>query len=142
MAAPKFHIQRLAETLHREIGIVISQELRDARIPDIVTITEVKLGNDTRNATVYVSVMGDKGKRNSALAALNRAAPFIQREVASRVVTRNFPKLLFKLDASIEYGQRINKLFKKIQGDLDSGSGQPNQLNDQGGNEDDRLGTS
>jgi ribosome-binding factor A len=119
MAVPKFHIERLAETLHREIGTVISQEVRDSRVPDVVTITEVRLSKDARNATVYVSVMGDKSKRASALAALNRAAPFIQRTVASRVATKNFPRLQFKLDGSIEYGQHINKLFKEIQCDLD-----------------------
>ena len=118
MAAPKFHIERLREMLHREIGTVIAREVRDPRIPDIVTVTEVKLARDARNATVYVSVMGDDFEKQGTVAALNKAAPFIQRTVASRVVTKHFPQLIFKIDTSIEYGQRINELFKQIQDDL------------------------
>jgi ribosome-binding factor A len=119
MAAPKWHIERLREMLHREIGTVIAQEIRDPRIPDIVTVTEVKLARDARNATVYVSVMGDGAEKEDALNALGKAAPFIQRTVASRVVTKSFPHLIFKLDTSIEYGQHMNELFKEIQHDLD-----------------------
>ncbi|MDR2578263.1 MAG: 30S ribosome-binding factor RbfA [Chitinispirillales bacterium] len=119
MSAPKWHIERLREQLHREIGTVIAQEVRDPRIPDIVTVTEVKLARDARNATVYVSIMGDGAEKQSAVNALNNAAPFIQRAVAARVVTKNFPRLLFKIDTSIEHGQHINELFKEIQKDLE-----------------------
>jgi ribosome-binding factor A len=130
MAAPKFHIDRLRGMLHREIGLVISQEVRDPRIPAIVTVTEVKLARDVRNATVYVSVMGSDQEKQDAIDALNKAAPFIQRVVASRVVTKNFPHLIFKIDTSIEYGQHINELFKEIQDDLvdgrDGGAAQQN----------------
>lgn len=108
----------MREQLHREIGTVIAQEVRDPRIPDIVTVTEVKLAKDARNATVYVSVMGDGGEKLGAVDALNKAAPFIKRTVASRVVTKNFPQLLFKIDASIEYGQHIDELIKVVQDDL------------------------
>ena len=118
MAAPKFHIERLREMLHREIGIVIASEVRDPRIPAIVTITEVNLARDAKNATVYASIMGSGDEKRDAIDALNKAAPFIQRAVASRVVSKNFPHLLFKLDTSIEYGQHINELFKEIRNDL------------------------
>ena len=140
MAAPKWHIERLSEMLHREIGTVIAQEVRDPRIPGIVTVTEVKLAKDARNATVYVSVMGDDSEKQAALDALAGAAPFIKRTVASRVVTRNFPHLTFRLDTSIEYGQHIDELFRGIQDDLnrddvgadistDSGSGTDSDSN-------------
>jgi len=120
MATPKWHVERLSELLHREIGTVIAQDLRDPGIPGVVTVTEVKLSKDVRNATVYVSVLdGSKEEKNAVIDALGRATPFIKRAVASRVVVKNFPQLIFKLDTSIEHGQRINELFKDIQADLD-----------------------
>lgn len=118
MAAPKYHIERLREQIAREIATVISRELRDPRVPEIVTVTELKLARDARNATVYVSIMGDDFEKQDALDALKNATPFIQRTVASRVVTKHFPHLIFKLDTSIEYGQHINELFKEIENDL------------------------
>jgi len=119
MATPKWHVERLSELLHREIGTVIAQDVRDPGIPGIVTVTEVKLSKDIRNATVYVSVMdGSKEEKEAVIDALSRATPFIKKAVAARVVVRNFPQLIFKLDTSIEHGQRINELFKNIQDDL------------------------
>jgi ribosome-binding factor A len=119
MATPKWHIERLSELLRREIGTVLAAEIRDPRIPDIVTVTEVKLSKDARNATVYVSVLDVGGEeKEGAVDALNKAVPFVKRAVASRVALKNFPSLVFKLDTSIEHGQRINELFKSIQEDL------------------------
>jgi ribosome-binding factor A len=135
MATPKWHIERVSEQLLREIGTVIAQEIRDPRIPDIVTITEVKLAKDVRNATVYASIMGDANQKRSGIEALNKAAPFIQRIVASRVVMKNFPHLIFKLDTSIEYGQHMNDLFKEISQDLQDE--QDNQDGQGGQNEQD-----
>lgn len=120
MPAPRFHNERLRELLLREIGMVIAKDVRDPRIPEIVTVTEVRLAKDARNATVFVSVMGNDEEKESAVAALNKAAPFIQRVVASQIVTKHFPRLAFKLDKAIEHGQHINELFKEIQDDLDS----------------------
>jgi ribosome-binding factor A len=118
MPASHYHFERLRQELQHEIGSVIAHEMRDPRIPPVVTVTHVKLAQDTRNATVYVSVYGDEKARTAALEALNAAAAYIQRMVASRVTVKNFPRLYFKHDDSIEQGQHINELLKEIQDDL------------------------
>jgi ribosome-binding factor A len=118
MPTPHFHKERLAELMHREIADVIAKELRDPRIPPIVTITKINIGADQRNATIFVSVFGEGLHNDSAIAALNKAAPFIQHIVASRIVIKHFPKLLFKLDDGIGHTQHINDLLKEINNDL------------------------
>jgi ribosome-binding factor A len=118
MPVPHYHFDRLREQLQHEIGSVIAQEMRDPRIPPVVTITHIKLAQDTRNATVYVSVYGDDKTQDNALTALNSAAAYIQRMVAARVTVKNFPRLYFKKDDSIEHGQHINELLKEISDDL------------------------
>ncbi|NLG16218.1 MAG: 30S ribosome-binding factor RbfA [Fibrobacter sp.] len=119
MPSLHYHMERLSELLQREIGLVISQELRDPRVPALVTVTSIKLAQDTRNATVYVSIYGDQQTKDTAVAALNGAAPFIQKLVSSRVTVKHFPRLYFKIDNSIERGQHINELLKEIQNDLE-----------------------
>lgn len=118
MSTLHFHIERLSEQLQREIGVVIAQELRDPRIPAVVTVTKVKLAQDTRNATVSVSIFGDENVQNNAIIALNKAAPFIQHTVSQRITVKHFPHLYFKLDKSIEHSQHINELLKEIEDDL------------------------
>jgi ribosome-binding factor A len=119
MPAPHFHFERLREQLQHEIGTVIAREMRDPRIPPVVTVTQVKLAQDTRNATVFVSIYGDEKVKNGAIEALNAAAGYIQRSVAARVTVKNFPHLYFKLDGSIEHSQHINELLKEIRNDLE-----------------------
>ncbi len=119
MGSLHFHIERLSEQLQKEIGLVIAQELRDPRIPPVITITHIKLAQDTRNATIFVSIYGDEKEKSEAISALNGAAPFIQRTVAGRVTVKHFPRLLFKNDNSIEYGQHINDLLKDIKNELE-----------------------
>jgi ribosome-binding factor A len=118
MATPHFHKERLSELIRREIAAVISRELRDPRIPAIVTITRINLAPDTRNATVFISVFDEKIKAGEAVEALNKAAPFIQRLVAARVTVKHFPRLYFKHDETIEHTEHIQQLLKEIHHDL------------------------
>lgn len=118
MGAPHFHKERLAELMQREIGEIIAHEVRDPRIPSIVTISRIALGSDLRNATVFVSVFDEGKKDEQAITALNKAAPFIQRLLASRIVIKHFPKLYFKFDDGVEHTQHIHALLKEIKNDL------------------------
>jgi ribosome-binding factor A len=118
MASIQWHNLRVREQLHREIAWTIENRLRDPRIPLLVTVTEVRLSSDLRNATVFVSVYGSEEEKKEALIALNHAAGFIQGSVASRMSIKNFPRMHFKLDTSLDHSERINELLEKIKDDL------------------------
>lgn len=119
MSSPMYYKERLKHDLAREIGWTIANRVRDPRIPSIVTVTEVRLSADTRNATVFVSVFGEDVVKTEALAALQHAAPFIQNRVAEKVKMKNFPRLHFKLDRSLDQSERINELLDEVKDDLD-----------------------
>lgn len=119
MASIQWYNQRIREQLHREITWVIVNKVRDPRIPSVVTVSQIQLASDTRNATVSVSIMGEHEEREQALVALNKAAPFIQKLVAQRVKIKHFPRLHFKLDESLDYSQHISELLDQIKDDLD-----------------------
>ena len=119
MAAPHFHKERLAGQLQREITNVIARELRDPRIPPIVTITRVQLGTDLRNATIFVSLMEEQEKRQEIVDAMNKAAPYIQRLVAVRIKIKHFPRIYFKNDDALEHSQHIHKLLEDINHELE-----------------------
>jgi ribosome-binding factor A len=119
MSATLWYTERTAEELSHKIAAVISQRLRDPRIPSMVTITGVKLASDNRNATIFASVYGDKETVENAIGALNHAAPFIQRIVAASMHIRYFPRLYFKADTSIERSNHLNELLKEVKDDLE-----------------------
>jgi ribosome-binding factor A len=118
MSSIQFYLERKKEQFIREIGWTIAQKVRDPRIPSIVTVTDIKLAPDTRNATVFISTYGDESEKENVVAALNRAAPYIQKIVARRIAIRHFPRLKFKFDPSLEYSQRINEILEDIKDDL------------------------
>lgn len=119
MPSPQFHKERISQLMHREISAVIARELRDPRIPPIITITKINIGADLRNATIFVSIFGESSAIDDAIKALNKAAPYIQRLVASRITIKHFPRLYFKRDDAIEHTQHINQLLKEIHDDLE-----------------------
>lgn len=114
----KWHLERLREELRKEIGLAIAEQMRDPRIPDVVTITEVRLAPDCRNATVMMSVLGDDAAKQAAIDVLNHAAPYLQHLVAKAIVMKFVPKLYFKIDKSLADNERMGELFKEIQDDL------------------------
>ena len=98
MSQPKWHTERIKEHLHREIAWAISNKVNNPHIRDMVTVTDIKLAPDTRNATIFVSVYGNNEQKEKTISALNRAASFIQRCISPRISVRNFPKLYFKIE--------------------------------------------
>ena len=118
MPASHFYMERLREDLHREIAWAIANRVRDPRVPEVVSVLEVRLAPDTRNATILVSIMGEKQARKEAIAGLNAAAPFIQKVVGERIKIKHFPRLYFKIDNSLDFSQHLNELLDEIKDDL------------------------
>jgi ribosome-binding factor A len=119
MSSTSWFTERVSQELIYKISAVISQRLRDPRIPPIVTITGIRLADDLRNATVFTSILGEGKTVEAAVEALNHAAPYIQRVVAASMNIRHFPRLYFKTDTSIERSMHINDLLKEVKDDLE-----------------------
>jgi len=104
--------QRVSELLHHEISHMVQFELKDPRI-GFVTLTGVDVTSDIQHAKIYFTVMGDEAARRMTLAGLDKAIPFIRRELGRRLHLRTIPELFFQYDKSIEYGARIESLLKE-----------------------------
>jgi ribosome-binding factor A len=110
---PSFRTQKVADVLRREISDILRKEIKDPRI-GFVTVTDVEVSKDIRNAKVFVSVMGDAGAKQESLKGLNHARTTVQCMLGERVRLRFLPILHFCLDESIEYGFRIDTLLAKL----------------------------
>lgn len=111
-------IYRISEEIKREISNIIQNELKDPRLPELVSVLSVDTTRDLRYAKVYVSVYGNEEEKKKAMEGLKNASGFIRREIGQRIKLRYTPELLFELDNSIEYGIYINKLINDtIKGD-------------------------
>ncbi len=103
---------RVNALLQRELGTIISEELRDPRIA-FSTVTEVKVTDDLRSARVHVSVLGDEDQIASTMKALDEAKPYLRHEIGSRPDLRYVPELTFVSDRSAERSARISTLLRE-----------------------------
>jgi ribosome-binding factor A len=106
--------QRVGDLLREEIADIVIHRLKDPRI-GFITITEVDVTDDIKIARVYVSILKDEEKKTT-IEILNSAKSFIRSELSKRLRMKFIPSIEFRLDTSIEYGTRIDKLLREIKG--------------------------
>ena len=92
-------------------------ELKDPRI-GMVTVTGVRVTPDLREATVYVSALGNERKRRAALAGLASAHGILQARINRELSLRRTPHLTFAYDDAVERGVRMTKLIDDLAADL------------------------
>jgi ribosome-binding factor A len=105
--------ERIAEEIMHEVGTMLAGELKDPRLSGMVTVTEVRVTPDLKQARIYVSVLGTEAEQSAAFKGLSAAAGFIRHELTERLLMRRTPELHFVLDRSEEYGQRIDELLRQ-----------------------------
>jgi ribosome-binding factor A len=127
-APPTQRQLRVGEELRHVLSEVLSRgELRDPALQDIsITVTQVRVSPDLRNATAYVMPLGGAHAADT-LPALRRAAPFLRGQVARAIELRLVPRLDFAIDTSFDHAQRIDGLLRRpeVARDLDPGAEAP-----------------
>ncbi|HHV95400.1 MAG TPA: 30S ribosome-binding factor RbfA [Clostridiaceae bacterium] len=107
-------IARISEEIKREVGNIIQSQLKDPRLPEFTSVTEVEVSRDLRYAKVYISILGSEKEKKLALQGLKSAAGFIRHEIGKRIKLRYTPEFQFELDDSIERGVYLNKLISEV----------------------------
>lgn len=115
--------ERVANAIRKEISIMIQEVLKDPRI-GFTTITKVEITPDLRYAKVYYTVLGSEKEAKSTEVALKRAKGFIRGAIGDRLKLRFTPEIVFKLDKSAEYADKMNRLFDKINKEKENTEGE------------------
>ncbi len=107
-------LTRVGETIREELSAMLLRDLKDPRI-GFVTITDVVMSPDLRQAKVYFSRIGTEAERDESLQGLRAAAGFMRRELGHRLALKFAPELRFYYDESLETGSRIDRLLREIE---------------------------
>jgi ribosome-binding factor A len=105
--------ERLAESLKEEISEVVGFELDDPRV-EMVTVTDVEIAPDLRDAKVYVLVRGDEDEIEKAMRALRHSATFVRQQVAMNLDMRFAPHVHFVRDTAEENAARVGELLETL----------------------------
>ena len=108
----KHRMLRVNEVVRRELSTIFTRELifEDA----LVTINQVDVTPDLKNAHVFVSVLG-KGSPKAVIEKLEAERSLLQAELSKKVVLKYTPHLVFHLDDSTERGARVFKILQEIE---------------------------
>jgi ribosome-binding factor A len=114
--------ERLGEALKIEISEVVGFELDDPRL-EMVTVTDVEVTSDLRDAKVYVLIRGDKDEIEKALKTLRHAATYVRQQVALNLDLRHAPHVHFVRDTAEENASRVTEILEglDINGEIKEG---------------------
>jgi ribosome-binding factor A len=111
--------ERVSDLVKDEISRLLLREVRDPRI-GFVTITGVTVSPDLKSLRVFVSVLGEAAAKEASLEALNNASGFFRRALFHNLGLRHAPTVSFRLDDSLDRGERIEKVLRDIHDQRDS----------------------
>lgn len=105
---------RVGEEIRHALAEILRRgDFRDPQLQDLnITVTEVRMSPDLRNATVFVTPLGG-GDGPATVAALAHATSFLRGQVARAVGLRHAPTLHFASDTSFENADRIEALLRQ-----------------------------
>jgi ribosome-binding factor A len=107
---------RVGDQLRTELAQLLARDVHDPGI-GFITLTRVQVTPDLHQARVFYTSLGDdQAKRNSAR-ALERASPFLRRQIGARLRLRRVPELTFIYDESIAGQDRIEQLLSRLHDD-------------------------
>ena len=113
--------ERVADILREEISQIVGYELEDPRLT-MVTVTDVRLSDNLREAQVFVTVIGDEEEHRLALSALRHAAPFVRKQLSLSLNLPRTPEIHFVRDRVEEKGERVDQLLEKIEQEWKEGT--------------------
>jgi ribosome-binding factor A len=100
------------EIRHAVSTVLMRNETHDPTIESLsITVSEVRISPDLKNASVYVSPLGGLADADKVIERLNTAAPALRRAAGKRLHLKYLPKLYFKIDKSFDEAGRINSLL-------------------------------
>jgi ribosome-binding factor A len=104
---------RVADQIRGELASLLAREVHDPGI-GFVTLTRVQVTPDLQQARVRYTALGDEKARAATARALDRAAPFLRRQLAARLRLRRAPELQFIYDESIAGQDRIEQILNEL----------------------------
>ena len=117
--APTQRQLRVGEEIRHSIAWALERgDVRDHAIVGVaITVTEVRISPDLKNATVFITPLGggDQEAVTAVTDGLNRAAPFFRRMIAKQLELRAVPRLKFIPDVSFDKASEMDALMRRAE---------------------------
>jgi ribosome-binding factor A len=105
-------VPKLADQIQVIVAQMLARRIKDPRL-GFVTITDVRLTGDARDATIFYTVLGSDADQAGTAAALASGTGLIRSEVGKQLGLRFTPTLTFVADAVPEAARQIDELLEQ-----------------------------
>lgn len=122
-------IEQVESTLRKALAQVLQRRISDPRIRGMVSIMQVDITTDMKQAKVMVSVLPEEYAKRT-LAGLKAANRHIQNEVKKLVALRIVPHLNFELDDSLKQADQVFQAIDEAKAREDEHVDQPSDPSD------------
>ena len=123
------------EVRHVLSALFLRRDFRDPALQALnVTVTEVRVSPDLRNATVFVTPLGGDHP-GETVSKLKRASAYLRSQVAHELQLRYAPTLAFAADTSFDAANRIDALLHspEVARDLEAHQGEDGESDENDG---------
>ena len=105
---------RVGDQIREELSELLARG--DVHDPGIgfITLTRVQVSPDLQLARVFYTSLGDEQARKETAKALDRATPFVRRQIGGRLRLRRVPEIEFRFDESIQHQDRIEQILRDL----------------------------
>lgn len=104
--------RQVSDLIHRDLAFILRREINDNRLNQI-SITEVNVSPDLRNARVYYTLLDDS-QLEEVKKALTKGTGFLRHALADKITLRYVPKLEFVYDKNLEQAEQLSSLINKL----------------------------
>ena len=108
MGSPR--VLKLADQIKVIVAEMLERRIKDPRL-GFATVTDVRLTGDSREATIFYTVMGSESDRAGTAVALASASGLIRSQVGKQLGMKFTPTIEFVLDAVPESARHIDDLL-------------------------------
>lgn len=110
-------MNRIDEEIKKEVSSIIMNDIKDPNLTGLISVTKAKVTPDLKYAKIYVSILNAKNVKED-LAILKKTAGLTRSLLAKRINLRITPEIIYVLDDSMEYGEKIDSILKDIMKDI------------------------
>ena len=105
---------KIADHIRKTVSELLRAKVRDPRV-NAVTITDVEITYDVSIAKIFYSVYPwSENNLKDARSGLHSAKKFIRMQLGKELTCYRVPELNFKLDTSLDHGDKINQLLNRV----------------------------
>ena len=113
-------IERVNSLIRQEISELLQRQVKDPRLGNFITVTEVNTSADLKHARIFVSSMEQDEDKQEILKALTSASGFFRTMLAKSLRMRYTPELSFHWDDSIQRGNRLLQMIDEMSSETDT----------------------